>query len=394
MSLRKILLVHSGNTWSTHDVYMGILAGLKILGIEVIPYRLDKRITWSRDWIDFVRRKEGIPDDQDPVTLSDTLYQAAKGAAVRALEEGCDGAIIVSGLLFEQRGYMLLRRARIPILLFGTESPYEDDYMPALAPLCHVVTVNDPASVAPIAEACEKVGAITRVAYSPLGYMPEVHTPKAPKPSIMERLRAFAGGDPWPGAMIDAVAAHDVVFVGTGFPDRIKFLEAVDWTGIDLGLYGFWDGLDADSPLRQYIRGDITPNPVTAALYRKARVVLNLFRVDAWRSETELVRIEGGTAINPRLIEAAACGASIISEWRPEVADVFGDLIPTFKTPEECSALLRMLLVNEHLRKRQARELPKRVAGYSYHARAAELVDLLEDAIAPQSGHPDIVFAR
>ena len=45
------------------------------------------------------------------------------------------------------------------------------------------------------------------------------------------------------------------------------------------------------------------------------------------------------TAMNPRIYEALACGALVISEWRSEIAERVPEL-PTFKTAEECVELV------------------------------------------------------
>lgn len=351
------MLIHSGNGWSTHDVYVGLLAGFKSQGVDVVPYRLDERITAAGEWIRFCREREG---DETEVDRADMLYQAGKGAAVRVIETLPDAVVIVSGLLVEHRTYTLLHRLGIPLVLFATECPYEDDYYYGRAPFCDVVTVNDPVSIEPILDACRVAGRQPRIEYMPLGYAPEIHHPGV-------------------GKELPDVPAHDVVFVGTGFPERIRFLESIDWTGIDFGLYGHWDGVADDSPLRAHVRGKEVDNPWVAAMYDRAKVVLNLFRVDVWRGN-EVQHRAGGTSISPRLIEAGAIGACVASESRPEVATVFGDSIATFETPDECGATLRRLLADSDQRARMRREIQACVAGYSYHDRARQILDLIESS--------------
>jgi spore maturation protein CgeB len=47
--------------------------------------------------------------------------------------------------------------------------------------------------------------------------------------------------------------------------------------------------------------------------------------------------------MNPRIYEALACGALVVSEWRPEIAELVPEL-PTFTTEAECVALVAYLL--------------------------------------------------
>lgn len=363
--IRRVLLVHSGNSWSTHDVYVGLLAGFKSNGVEVIPYRLDHRLTAARDWVAFIQAREGAQGEEPE--KGDVLYQAVKGAVIRAVETMPDAIVIVSGLLIEQRGYELLRRLGIPVLLFGTENPYEDEYYHGRAPYCDVFTVNDPVSLEPMrTEMARLRGVVTRVEHAPTGYIPEVHHPGV-------ALEMEAGG-------VD-VPSHDVVFVGTGFPERVRFLEAIDWTGIDFGLYGFWSGIEEDSALRAYQRGQEVENIVAAAMYDRARVTLNLFRTDVWRGDHVEQRATG-TAVSPRIIEAAAIGACVVSEWRPEVEALFGGALPTFRTPAECEEIVRRLLADDEERAHIRATLPRLVAGYSYAERARELLGWLDEVRA------------
>lgn len=358
--MTRVLLIHSGHSMSTHDVYVGLLAGLKVHGVDVVVHRLDHHITAARDWVKFCQEREGQPEAA--IAQSDIFYQAAKGAVIRAVESLPDAIILVSGLLVEQRGYQLLDRLGIPMLMVGTENPYEDDFTECRVPYLDVMTVNDRVSLEPLRAASERYGGRCRVEYMPLGFTPEIHHPGV--------------GDELPN-----IPAHDVVFVGTGFPERIKFLEAVDWTGIDLALYGSWEGLAADSPLRQYLRGDVTGNAYVAAMYDRAKVTLNLFRTDVWR-EGGVEQRPGGTAISPRLIEAAAIGACVASEWRPEVPPFGGNTIATFTTPAECEATVRRLLADDGERALMRAAIVDRVEGYSYHDRAAWLMGLLGGDIA------------
>jgi hypothetical protein len=163
-----------------------------------------------------------------------------------------------------------------------------------------------------------------------------------------------------------------VVFVGTAFGSRLALLSAVDWTGIDLGLYGHWD-LDASHPLAPFVRGGVVDNARAGALYRASRIGLNLYREPGTCDGVPIA----AESLNPRAYELAADGVCTISQPRAEVAERFGDLVPIFTTPEELGALVREQLSHPN---GHGAALPPRVAEDTYHHRAAQLVETLRGA--------------
>jgi spore maturation protein CgeB len=169
------------------------------------------------------------------------------------------------------------------------------------------------------------------------------------------------------------VEAHDVVFVGTGFTERIEWFKAIDWTGINLGLYGSWERLGSKSPLRQCVRGGQVNNVATAALYRRAKVNLNFYR-KSMGSANNAPRITYAESLNPRAYELAACGAFHLSDYRAEVAEKFGALVPTFSTPKEAEGLIRRWLADETGRRTVAAQLPACVAEDSWVHRARQII--------------------
>jgi hypothetical protein len=193
------------------------------------------------------------------------------------------------------------------------------------------------------------------VSYLPHAWHPAKHTP------------GLRDGD-------EDVPSHDVVFVGTAFRERIEWFRAIDWTGIDLGLYGQWDALGGRDRLRQYLRGGPQNNRVTAALYRRAKIGLNLYRSSkGWGRLAPRLAVGQAESLSPRAYELAACGVFHLSEFRPEVAEVFGPLVPTFKSATEAAALIRAWLADDAGRLRVAASLPATVAASSWVARAAQV---------------------
>src|SRR5207245_643231 len=104
--------------------------------------------------------------------------------------------------------------------------------------------------------------------------------------------------------------------------------------------YGLWDdGLREDSPLRQYVHEGIVPNELAAALYRQAKIGLNLYRSS--RDFDSGTRITTAESLNPRALELAADGCFQISTWRAEVWEVFNHSVPTYEDARHLDWLIR-----------------------------------------------------
>lgn len=152
-----------------------------------------------------------------------------------------------------------------------------------------------------------------------------------------------------------------VGFIGGGNTTRDRYLSALANADLlDYVVGGSWSDPNVE-------RRCLSPNIAaaqTAMLYRQTRIVLNVFR------ETHHFNREGiaATSLNPRVYEALACGALVVSEWRPEIDTLVPEL-PTFRTEAECVDLVRGLLADperaEHIRFQCA----LRLASHTYAAR-------------------------
>jgi hypothetical protein len=169
-----------------------------------------------------------------------------------------------------------------------------------------------------------------------------------------------------------------VVFVGSDFQERVRTLNAVDWDGIDLGIYGNFKHGKRYKRLKPHIRGGIVPNQLTAALYRKAAIGLNLYRTGkGWARDAQPVAC--AESLNPRAVELAACGVFTLSDYRPEVAETFGAAVPTFQTPGELGELIRYYLAHAEERRALAALLPGCVAGHTFAARTEQIMGVLQN---------------
>jgi hypothetical protein len=132
--------------------------------------------------------------------------------------------------------------------------------------------------------------------------------------------------------------AHAVGFIGGGNPTRERVLGALARAGLlSYVVGGAWGDPDVNA---RCLAGNISPRE-TAALYRQTSIVVNIFRERHHFNREQIP----ATALNPRVYEALACGALVVSEWRPEVETRVPEL-PTFRTADECVALVADLLAN------------------------------------------------
>lgn len=349
----KLLLVSPGASWSTVDVETGLRFGLETNGVEIVRYRLDERIDRSRRWLytAWRRARRKHPQIEKP-TDADIFYQAGVGALEMALRHQVDAVFVVSAMFLHPDVMILMKRAGLRIVVLFTESPYDQEKELAVAKIVDGCWTNELSSVAAFQAVNRNSG------YLPHAWHPERHRP-GPQP----------GDDNFP--------SHDVVFVGSAFHERVVWLSRIDWTGIDLGLYGNWEALGSRHPLRKYLRGGVTGNEQTAALYRRAKIGLNLYRTSqGWGRDAP--SIAHAESLNPRAYELAACGAFHLSTYRSEVWEVFGSLVPTFSAPREAEGLIRDWLANPEGRASIARQLPARVAESSWVHRSTQVIGDLQ----------------
>lgn len=327
----RILFVRPVMDFSVSDVSRGYEAALMAAGHTVIPYDMGRRYGYH------VR---GIGENRaDQVANVSKL--ASETILVEAMYANVDLVVIVSALVVHPNALWLLRKARVPVVAIHTESPYED------AQQAEWSSVYPEAIVA----THERTSARERGwLYLPHAFDPAIHSPEAVTQDI------------------------DAVFVGTGWPERIALFETVDWTGIDLRLYGLWPLLGADSPLRRYYVEGCVKNEDAVQLYRRAKVAINLHR-----------RGDGAVSLNPRAYELAACGTCCVTDARADGVELFGDSMPVFETAEELGAQVRRLVSDAGLRQRCATEARERVKDETFAARVATLMGEVERRFAARA---------
>jgi len=335
------LVAHPGPHFSVHDVYAGWVEALREIGERVVEFNLDERLDfYSQALID----RDG--EVRPALTTDQATEMAVNGIYATAFKTRPDVLLAVSGFFLPPEVFDRLKRSGTRIVILHTESPYEDDRQLKLAPYADINLVNDPTNLARYAE-------IGPAAYVHHAYRPSLHRPGVPDPDL----------------------ACDFGFVGTGYPSRIGFLEAMNLDGIDVALAGNWEALADASPLRKHVVHDLDrccDNTDTARLYRSAKVGLNLYRREAERPE-----LSAGWAMGPREVEMAACGLFFARDPRAEGDEVLS-MLPTFTTPAEASDIVRWYLDHPEQRQTAADAARAAITDRSFARHAARLTSLLD----------------
>ena len=349
----RVVLWWPGVDTSVNDVARGIGAGLVANGVEVVPFFTAVHLEAAHGVLmaAWRRAKKNGADTPKPTPV-DLYYYANYGVLERVARYQPDWVVMVSGFMQHWNYIPYLQRMGARVAFVCTESPYDLASEVLIGQLADHVFTNE-RSITRVFEGL-KPG---RVTYLPHAWHPELHRPTGPAP--------------------EGTPAHDVVFVGTGFDERVDWLDAMDWTGLDFGLYGTWPTRMRRLPVYSHWKGGNQPNAHVAALYRAAAVGLNLHRTSVrWGRKQGQVRY--AESLNPRAYELAACGTFYVSDWRAEVDDVFQGDLPTAQTPAAMAALVQRAVREPSWRADVAARCRERVAAHSWTQRAAGMVAALE----------------
>jgi Glycosyl transferases group 1 len=323
----RVLMASSFHVSSTRDVWIKMVKGLRANGVEVVPFDLAGRFSLFTFLHDKASRsKRSLPRDWTPTVLA---YEALLGAA---LFHDCDWVAVTSPQFMPSEIPLLIRKAGLKTAAMLTECPYEDTiHTPVVASAFDAVFVNDLYSRDLFGAFCPFVE------YVPHSFDPDTHYPGT-------------------GQRDD-----NIVFVGTGYRSRIDFMKKVEWP-VRLDMYGWWpkEWLRYDAELRKNVRksrtswnagvqdsnvgrhlSTVTEASETADIYRAAGASFSMHREARYVGTDEQIIDGEAYSLGPRNWELAACRTFQISDARPELADVFGDSVPLYETPQEFTALMK-----------------------------------------------------
>jgi hypothetical protein len=357
MTPPKIMLVHSGHSFSTSDVYDGLLWGLRSQGATVVEYRWDKSQQLLAT-LATAGAAQGLFDPEHGARLVESAMSlAGSDAVVKALAEDVDAVLVVNGLLFPASRAELLARY-IPTACYGTEAPYMDyAERQILGAYGHWFT-QERAAVA-------RYQHLTPTTYLPLAYHPEHHQP----------------------GPVDPERRVDTVFVGGGYPERKRLLDGVNWEGIHHARVGTLWGLDLDAlqgsrPEQMggvYSAGNV-PNTETTAWHRSARISLNMHRRMTSIETLGHIPVGSAESCNPRVYEVPAVGGFLLTDnGRPETPEILGDAAATYRDGDsaDLERQIRYWLAHPDRREERAAAQRAAIAPHHYGARARVILETL-----------------
>lgn len=343
----KIMVVSSPHAFATRDVFTSHVAGLKaILGEEnVVTYDVIPRYNLFHSWCNWLEEQMGfVPREvRANVLAAEPVFGAAHF-------HNCDTVYWISPMYFPMSMVEMFRKDGFRCWVYFTECPYEDEFWARSQSIkfdhCFV---NDLNSINRFRAFNENTH------YLPHSFDPAKHYPLWEQPNDHEH----------------------VIFVGTDFKGRRKLFGDVDWSGIDFRLYGNWQDIKEDTVLDKFVRRRLVDNHTTAGIYRGSVVGISMHRQERqWDSEEVLDKGEA-YSMGPRSYELAACGLYQISDYRPELVEVFGDTVPIFETADQLEYEVRWALEHPEERQRRARAQWKAVQGHTAQSRMKQLLEIV-----------------
>lgn len=338
----RVVVAAPGPAFSVYDAHVGWCEALRELGCHVIDYNLAERLTFYGS----VLMEAGPATFRRALSAEQATDLAVNGIYSTLYKARPDLLLVISGFFYPTEVYSRARAQGTRVVIVHTESPYEDQRQMELAPYADLNLIDDPTNF-------EAFKAIAPTMWLPRAYRPSIHHPGEAKPDLVS----------------------DFAFVGTGYPSRVRFFEAMDLRDLDVLLAGNWQDLDDDSPLKRFVGHDVADcldNADTADVYRSTKVGINLYR-----REAEAAHLGQGMTIGPREIEMAACRTFFLRDPRPESDELF-DFLPAFAGPADAETQLREWLPRTRERVELAERARQVIADRTFTNQAAVLLRQLE----------------
>ncbi|MGX5629193.1 CgeB family protein [Bacillus thuringiensis] len=242
-----------------------------------------------------------------------------------------------------------------------TDDPYYIDYTKKVVPFYNFVFTQD-------------YGAIE--IYKKLGCANAFYLPLAVDQSIFQPNKKSSS------------YKYEICFMGTAFDNRLDFIDKVSnylakKNTIIVG--NNWDKLKNYSILKDKIK--LLPIAVyedTANYYTEAKINLNLHRSNTdttFNSNSENIIAQ---SINNRTFEIAAHGAFQLTDFRPNLTDLYtpGADLDTFHSPEEFIQKTEFYLNNEYKRNKIAiKGLQHTLQHHTYEKRIPQLLNIIQQSL-------------
>jgi len=151
---------------------------------------------------------------------------------------------------------------------------------------------------------------------------------------------------------------HRLGFIGGGNPARELILKELAGRGLlSYAVGGPW----RDPQITRFSLSGNIPAAQTADLYRQTQIVANVFRTAHHYNREQIPAV----SMNPRVYEALACGALVVSERRAEIERLCPEM-PVFESREEMVSIVEGLLGNPARLDSVRKACIRRLAGHTY----------------------------
>ena len=205
-----------------------------------------------------------------------------------------DLIVVTGGHRITRRALSPLIRNGVQIVLWTTDPPRADDVMRKTACHYHAVFCQGTEYVEYLRES-----GIAGAQWLPMASDPQVH-----------RTVDLSGEE-------RRLCGSDVVFVGSYYPRRAELLRRIVRRGLSIWGPG-WEALAAHDPLRACIRGPGMGPEGWVRIYSAAKIVLSIH----YRSDDNRFPV---FQASPRVFEAMACGAFVLTDRQEDVLELFRD---------------------------------------------------------------------
>lgn len=346
----RVMVVAPGPHYSTKDVYDGAVAGLHAIGtVDVLglDYHFDLGVA---------AKIEGELDADEVDKFGSLTAYASHRTVAMAMAFRPDLILFISGTIFPPAvAAMLGQYTQTAVWL--TESPYQDEGEYAIQSFYRHAFTNERLMVGRIRAKRIEDGhpSPDTVHYLPHAFDPMRHYPREIVPSAYR---------------------SDVCFIGSPFPERQALLNGVDWTGIDFRAKGVFGSQAIEDTMT--LLPDNVPNEETQLYYAGAAININHHRLIRYYGREGEIDAGEAESLNPRVYELAAGRCfQICDDSRPELAELFGDSIPTYshRDPADLERVIRYYLAHPAERERCAREAFERVQRHTVEARMRFVLD-------------------
>lgn len=354
------MLVAPGPRHSTYDVYAGYEKYFKRReDVEFFSYPYHNILDYHKAAQVFLN--PSLPeDDMDRIAVSRATRELLGWIAYT----NPDFVLFIAGTAYPMDLYAKIKEMQHSFVspfalgIYFTESPYMDSIQEKYLPILDFAFFSDKLS----AEKFNPDGSLY-IEYLPHSFDPEKHNADR---EVSEQYN------------------RDVFFCGTPFYERQEMIASVDWEkkGIDLSLFGLWNedyvSEEYMQKLQRYIESDRTlDNLEVSKYYKGSKVSINIHRTraDIGGNGEEIDNVTEAYSTGPRTFEVVASGGFLLSDYRKEIEDIFGESVLYFKNKYDFSSMIdKALSMPESEREKMKAAARQKISNCTFADRINDII--------------------